>query len=136
MNSKWAAYIRRYEGFSVMPYQCPGGHWTIGYGHNLEGGISKEAAEFILQEDIARCVREVQQSFSWWYSLTPARQFVLVDMVFNMGLSGVKKFKKMLAACAAGEYEKAAAEMLDSAWARQVGRRALQDAEMMKKGQF
>ncbi|MGN1058703.1 MAG: glycoside hydrolase family protein, partial [Candidatus Avelusimicrobium sp.] len=46
--------IRRAEEFSNMPYQCPAGHLTIGYGHNLEHGISAEAAEFILREDVSR----------------------------------------------------------------------------------
>ncbi len=53
-NVKAAAYLRRYEGFSKLPYKCPTGHLTIGYGHNLENGISAAAAEFILQEDLAR----------------------------------------------------------------------------------
>lgn len=133
---KMAAYIRRREGFSLMPYQCPLGHWTIGYGHNLEGGISAAAADFILREDIVSAMQQVKESFSWFSSLVPARQLVLVDMCFNLGLSGLKGFKKMLAALAAEDYETAAVEMLASRWAGQVGKRAQENAAMMKSGKW
>lgn len=128
--------IRRAEGFSNMPYQCPAGHLTIGYGHNLEHGISAEAAEFILREDVSRAQREVQSAFIWWPKLTEARRFVLVDMCFNLGLSGLKKFTKMLTALEAGDFDTAADEMLNSRWAGQVGRRARENAAMMKSGEW
>ena len=95
-NIKAAAYIRRYEGFSKLPYKCPTGHLTIGYGHNLENGISANAALFILQEDLTRAEQAVKDAFPWWWKLDDARQFVLVDMAFNMGLAGLKGFKKCL----------------------------------------
>ena len=135
-NVKAAAYLRRYEGFSKLPYKCPTGHLTIGYGHNLENGISKEAAEFILQEDLARAERAVKNSFPWWWKLDDARQFVLVDMAFNMGLAGLKGFKKMLAAVEQGDYQTAAKEMLASKWAVQVGRRAVELSKIMQTGEW
>ena len=135
-NKKAAAYIRCYEGFSRLPYKCPTGHLTIGYGHNLENGISAAAAEFILQEDLARAVRAVKDAFPWWWKLDDARQFVLVDMVFNMGLAGLKGFKKMLAAMEKGDYQTAAKEMLASKWAAQVGHRAAENARMMETGKW
>ena len=134
-NVKAAAYIRRYEGFSKLPYKCPTGHLTIGYGHNLEHGISASAALFILQEDLARAERAVKDAFPWWWKLDDARQFVLVDMAFNMG-PGLKGFKKMLAAVEAGDFDKAAEEMLASKWAAQVGRRAVELSKIMEKGEW
>lgn len=133
-NVKAAAYIRRYEGFSRLPYKCPTGHLTIGYGHNLENGISAAAAEFILQEDLARAERAVKDAFPWWWKLDDARQFVLVDMAFNMGLAGLRGFKKMLTAVEQGDYKKAAKEMLDSKWAFQVKGRAVELAKIMETG--
>ncbi|WP_176777437.1 glycoside hydrolase family protein [Candidatus Avelusimicrobium faecicola] len=135
-NVKAAAYLRRYEGFSKLPYKCPTGHLTIGYGHNLENGISAAAAEFILQEDLARAERAVKDSFPWWWKLDDARQFVLVDMAFNMGQAGLKGFKKMLAAIESGDFDKAAEEMLDSKYGRQVVHRARLNAEIMKTGEW
>lgn len=135
-NVKAAAYLRRYEGFSKLPYKCPTGHLTIGYGHNLENGISAAAAEFILQEDLARAERAVKDSFPWWWKLDDARQFVLVDMAFNVGQAGLKGFKKMLAAIESGDFDKAAEEMLDSKYGRQVVHRARLNAEIMKTGEW
>ena len=135
-NVKAAAYIRRYEGFSKLPYKCPTGHLTIGYGHNLENGISEKVALFILQEDLSRAERAVKDAFPWWWKLDDARQFVLVDMAFNMGLAGLKGFKKMLSAAEQGDYQTAAKEMLASKWAAQVGRRAVENARMMETGKW
>lgn len=135
-NVKAAAYIRRYEEFSRFPYKCPTGHLTIGYGHNLENGISSATAEFILKEDLERAERAVKNSLPWWWKLADARQFVLVDMAFNMGLAGLKGFKKMLAAVEQGDYQTAAKEMLASKWAAQVGRRAVELSKIMEKGEW
>lgn len=135
-NVKAAAYLRRYEGFSKLPYKCPTGHLTIGYGHNLENGISAKVALFILQEDLSRAERAVKDAFPWWWKLDDARQFVLVDMAFNMGLAGLKGFKKMLAAIESGDFDKAAEEMLDSKYGRQVVHRARLNAEIMKTGEW
>ena len=136
MDERWIQYTRHYEGLSVLPYQCPTGHLTIGYGHNLENGISKEAADFILREDMQAAVKAVSKHFAWWSTLQGARQFVLVDMCFNMGLAKLCTFKKMLAAVKRGDYPCAANEMLASRWAGQVGHRAQQLAKMMKTGEY
>ena len=120
-NVKAAAYIRRYEGFSKLPYKCPTGHLTIGYGHNLENGISAKVALFILQEDLTRAEQAVKDAFPWWW---------------NMGLAGLKGFKKMLTAVEQGDYQTAAKEMLASKWAAQVGRRAIELSKMMQKGEW
>lgn len=135
-NVKAAAYIRRYEGFSKLPYKCPTGHLTIGYGHNLENGISAKVALFILQEDLTQAEQAVKKAFPWWWKLDDARQFVLVDMAFNMGLAGLKGFKKMLTAVEQGDYQTAAKEMLASKWAAQVGHRAAELSKIMKKGEW
>ena len=134
-NIKASAYIRRYEGFSKLPYKCPTGHLTIGYGHNLENGITPEMADFILKRDLETAERAVKDAFPWWWKLDDARQFVLVDMAFNMGLAGLKGFKKMLAAIESGDFDKAAEEMLDSKYGRQVVHRARLNAEIMKTGE-
>ena len=56
----------------------------------------------------------------------------VTDMIFNMGYDRVSKFKKMLTAFSKGDYDTAANEMLDSAWAIQVGNRAQQLALLMR----
>jgi len=62
------------------------------------------------------------------------RQRVLLDMAFNLGISGLLKFKRTLKAIRAKQYEKAAEMMLDSRWATQVGQRAKRLSKMMATG--
>lgn len=136
MYPKIAERIREREGLSFLPYKCPTGHLTIGYGHNLEHGISKEVAELLLRQDIEIAMKQVKKTFVWWPKLTEARLFVLVDMVYNMGLSAVYGFKKMLAAIDKGDYETAAKELLNSRYALQVGKRAKENAAMLRLGEW
>ena len=131
-----AARIRKSEGLSYLPYKCPSGHLTIGYGHNLEHGISIEAAELLLRQDIEIAAKQVKNAFIWWPKLTEARFYVLVDMTFNMGISRLCGFKKMLTAVEQGDYQTAAKEMLASKWAVQVGRQAAELSKIMKKGEW
>ena len=131
-----AARIRKSEGLSYLPYKCPSGHLTIGYGHNLEHGISIEAAELLLRQDIEIAAKQVKNAFILWPKLTEARFYVLVDMTFNMGISRLCGFKKMLTAVEQGDYQTAAKEMLASKWAVKVGRRAAELSKIMKKGEW
>ena len=125
--------IKRHEGLRLKPYRCTSGKLTIGYGRNLEdNGISVAEADSLLNEDIKRCEAECQKALPWFTRLNSTRQGVVVELDFNLGLTRLLGFKKMLAACEQGNYEQAAREMLDSLWARQVGQRAVTLAELMK----
>ena len=136
MNEKWLQYIRTFEGFAPLPYKCPSGCLTVGYGHNLEVPLSKESALALLEHDVKVAQVDAQKICPVWDFLNETRQFVLVDMAFNMGLSRLKTFKKMLAAVERGDFLAASKEMLQSRWAVQVGRRAKELAEMMKTGVY
>ena len=57
-------------------------------------------------------------------------------MAFQMGLAGLLSFKRTLASIAAGDYEQASREMLDSKWASQTPKRAQRTAYMMRYGKF
>lgn len=128
--------IKKHEGLNLKPYKCPAGKLTIGYGRNLEdNGISQVEAEELLQNDVQRCYIECMK-FNFWYKLNEARQVVLLDMCYNLGIYRLKGFKKMLAAFEVGDYEKAAKEMLDSKWAFDVKTRAKELSQIMKKGEL
>ena len=62
--------------------------------------------------------------FSDFDNLPEEAQQVIVNMTFNMGRPRLSKFKKFIAGVEAGDWEKAAVEMMDSRWATQVGSRA------------
>ena len=102
-----------------MPYICPAGKQTIGYGRNIEDrGISEDEARYLLQNDIDQSQQELSAAFSWFSPLSEPRKIALTDMCVNLGLPRLKTFKKAIAAFALGDYETAAMEMLDSKWAR------------------
>lgn len=125
------------SGEKHMPYKCPAGKLTIGFGRNIEdNGITDAEARTLLRNDILTAESELRTAFPWFDGLDEVRQGVLVNMAFNMGTPKLKGFKKTLAYIEAGKYKEAAAEMLDSAWARQVKGRAAELASQMETGEF
>ena len=126
--------LKRHEGLRLKPYLCPEGKITIGFGRNLEDmGISEKEAEMLLMSDIQRCYEELDV-FSWFHDLDQVRQEAMVNMLFNLGLPTFLEFKRTLKFMAEGAYSQAAAEMLDSKWANQVGDRAKELAYMVDTG--
>ena len=57
---------------------------------------------------------------------------IILEMVFQLGKTGVSKFKKMWSALKNNDYKKASEEMLDSKWAKQTPERAESLADLMK----
>lgn len=118
-------HIKEYEGFSQLAYECPAGFLTISYGRNLETkGISKEEGEYLLNNDMQQCLKELRGIMNRFDELPDKAQLVLVDMCYNLGLSKLLNFENMLDAIDAGNWEKASEELLDSRYAAQVKRRA------------
>ena len=126
----------RHEGLKLTPYFCTANKLTIGVGRNLEAnGISRAEAMFMLENDIVKVMNELDDQLPWWKELSTVRQHVLVDMAFNMGTFGLMKFQKTLQAIKEERYADAAAEMLDSKWADQVGNRAVALSRAMESDQ-
>lgn len=125
----------RDEGTRLKPYTDSTGHLTIGFGRNLtQVGISLAEAELLLDHDIQRTVADVLAALPWTTGLDPARRDALVNMAFNLGISGLLGFHKMLTACQAGDWATAALEALNSDWARQVGPRAYRLSRQLETG--
>jgi lysozyme len=127
--------LHRDEALRLHPYLDTVGKTTIGYGRNLtDNGISPEEAEALLQNDVGRAVETLTARLPWFVAIDPVRQGVLVNMCFNMGFTRLEEFAKMLLAIAQGNWAEAAAEMLNSAWAREVGERADRLSAQMASG--
>lgn len=126
-----------HEDEKLKVYKCTAGKNTIGVGRNLDDvGISKEESRFLLANDIKRVKTELAKALPWTEKLDPVRLAVLLDMCFNLGLGGLLKFKNTLAYFQAGDFQKAADNMLLSLWAKQVKSRAVRLAEMTRTGNW
>jgi lysozyme len=123
-----------HEGLKLRPYKCSAGKLTIGIGRNLvDRGITREEAIYLAKNDI-QGIKQALVLNHWYATLDPIRQKVIIDMAFNIGINGLLKFEKMILAIERRDFVKAADEMLDSLWAKQVGERAKRLAEMMMEG--
>lgn len=126
----------RHEGLRLKPYRCTAGKLTIGIGRNLDDcGITQSEAYVMLINDIINCEKQLQAKIPDIYNgLDEVRKSVLLNMCFNLGINGLLGFKNTLELIKAGDWERAANNMLVSKWAKQVGRRAIELSELMRKG--
>lgn len=121
----------------MKPYRCTAGKLSLGFGRNLEDkGISLEESEMMLINDIREVESELSRKLMVFMSLAKPRQDALVNMGFNLGVAGLLKFNNMIEALNHADYERAAKEMLNSKWAKQVGKRADELARQMKDGTY
>lgn len=147
MSERLLNRILKHEGFRQFPYfdccgkpfrQCkcvPQGILTIGHGRNLESvGIRYEESVELAKNDIQVATTAAHKIVRDFSSLDEVRQGVVIDMIFNMGPAKFLGFTETLKALAKRDFDKAAEEMLDSDWARQVKGRALTLAQMMRTG--
>ncbi|WP_250467616.1 glycoside hydrolase family protein [Caballeronia sp. GAFFF2] len=143
--------LRRDEGVKYTRYLDSKGIPTTGVGHNLNAKplpagwtypLSDSQVDQLLEDDLDDVYVDLDRNLSWWRALDDVRQRVIANMCFNMGIGRLLGFTKMLAAARTANYSTAAAEMLDSKWAREdvgIGTaakpgRALRLANMMRDG--
>jgi len=134
--------IKAHEGFVAKVYLDSLGKATIGYGHLLteeddfvEGVIyDKDILEELFDKDFNKAVQGAEELLED-YIVAPLAKEVIIEMVFQLGKTGVSKFKNMFAALKEYDYTRAAAEMLNSAWYRQTPSRCEELSNLMRKCQ-
>lgn len=129
--------VAKHEGLRLKPYVDTVGKLTIGYGRNLEDkGLSKKEAALLLQHDLTDAEIDCRHAFQWFDTLDGPRQTVLIEMCLNLGLRKLIGFGQTLKAVSEQRYSDAAAQMLRSKWAQQVGQRAVTLAGIMRTGAY
>lgn len=138
------AALERDEGFVPHAYIDSEGYLTIGIGTLIDkrrgGGITHDEAVYLLRNRLAAKIADLDRELPWWRMLSPARQRVLANLAYNLGIGtrtppkGLLAFRNTLAAVERGDYEAASRGLLDSLWAKQVGDRAKRLAEQMRAG--
>ena len=127
-------HIIVYEGLRLKPYKCPAGFISIGYGRNLEGkGITEEEARHMLENDIEECFEDLEESVfcGLWAQFPEQIKLVFLDMRYNLGPSGFRLFKRMIAAAQRKDWKSVRLSMQQSKWFNQVGYRATRLVEMV-----
>lgn len=125
--------IKLHEGFRDMIYLDSLSKKTIGYGHLIvhedkfvEGkAYPKEELEALFDKDFEKGWASMERFCNVNnLNVSEKAQEVLCEMIFQMGYSGVGKFKNMIKALQNNDTKTASIEMLDSRWAKQTPNRA------------
>ena len=134
--------IKKHEGFVAKVYLDSLGKQTIGYGHLLteeddfvEGVIyDKDILEALFDKDFDKAKQGMEELVGT-LDIAMAAKGIIIEMVFQLGKTGVSKFKNMFAALNEYDYTRAAEEMLNSAWYRQTPSRCEELSNLMRKCQ-
>ncbi|WP_347278594.1 hypothetical protein [Plasticicumulans sp.] len=118
-------------------YEDNRGEWLIGWGYPIgERGINLPIAETFLAHDIESAIGACLEHVAGFGALDVARQAVVANMMFNLGWPRLSRFRRFLAALAGLDFERAAAEMKDSKWYRQVKGRGAELVRQMRTGEL
>jgi lysozyme len=131
--------LKRHEGVRSTVYLCSAGYETIGVGRNISAhglGLSDDEVDYLLENDIARVIKELSSEYPWFNDLDDVRKDAMIDISFNLGATRLRGFKKALAAMEVADYTLAAKEFLDSKWSRDVKGRAHELASMIETGEY
>jgi len=131
------ADLKRDEGYRPHVYLDSEGYETIGHGILVDkrkpgSGLTPFEAGWLLDRRVDERILDMDRAIGWWRDLPEPASRGLANMVYQLGLSGVLKFKNMLAALKAGDFAQAAEAALDSKWARQTPERAKRIAHLFQ----
>ncbi|MBS3771194.1 MAG: hypothetical protein KGY69_13165 [Bacteroidales bacterium] len=126
------AQLVQHEGIRLTPYRCEAGKLTIGIGRNLEDkGISESEAHYLLENDIFEVLLDLAGLFPEFFYFPEEIQIVLTDMRFNLGYDSFREFQDMIGAVKDRDWPSMRAELIDSLWYKEVGRRGPNLVEMV-----
>jgi len=127
--------LKKHEDERKYPYVDTVGKITIGIGRNLtDRGLSPEEIRFLFLNDVNGAWQECEAHIPGFADMSSPRKYAFVDIMFNMGWPRFSKFTDTLAATAAKDWDKVADELADSKWDKQVGNRADELQDMIRKG--
>ena len=123
---------KQHEGFSKYLYM-DNGNYSIGYGTNLSGGISKDEAELLLRYRLNKTYKKLIK-YDWYSCLNTPRKIAVLDLAYNLGITKLLRFRHFIWRLKHSYYKAAANALRESAWYHQVGSRALYIVNIIEKG--
>ena len=133
--------IKLHEGFRKKVYKDTLDKRTVGYGHLCVEDYWEDGKEYgekflltILEHDLKSAVKSAEELCSDCPDLDDLAKETIIEMVFQLGKTGVSKFRNMWKALkqTPPQYDTAATEMLDSRWAKQTPGRAKEMSDHMR----
>ena len=100
MNEHLRKLIKRHEAFSLIPYKCPAGYNTIGWGWNFDsnplpddvsehmrehGKITVEMAERLLDISVKIMLSDCRKLYPAFDLFSENRKNALCDLILNVG---------------------------------------------------
>ena len=135
--------IKSHEGFVNKIYKDHLGFPTIFFGHLItpednyeeDKEYPKEMGEEVFELDFQKALASTE-SLIGSRPVNHTAKEVLIEMVYQMGVGGVSKFKKMWEALDSEDYSEAGNQMLDSRWAKQTPARCGKLSGKMKSAKL
>tara|TARA_R110002110_G_scaffold150378_1_gene342155 strand:- start:12 stop:416 length:405 start_codon:yes stop_codon:yes gene_type:complete len=125
--------IKKHEGFRSRVYKCTEGYETIGYGFAVKDlELDEDIADLILKRKLSKLQVRICDTFDWYLDSQQEVQDVVVNMCYQLGLSGFSQFKKTIYYLETEQYEEAAEEMLDSLWHKQTPTRSQELSDIIR----
>lgn len=138
--SRLIEMLKLHEGVEHFAYECSESKITIGCGRNVDRdgglGLSDDEIDYLLQNDIDRCVAELTNEYPWFEKLDDVRRDAITDIFFNLGATRFRGFRKAIGYMESGDFILAAHEFRDSRWADQVKGRADTLTDMIETGDY
>ena len=117
--------IKKNEGYVKMVYKDSLGIDTIGYGFAIKDlELDEDICDEILLRKLKDLEKQVNRKFGWFKYMPPNIKDVVMEMSYQLGVTGFSKFKKTIAFLQDKQWQEASVEMLDSLWAKQTPNRA------------
>ena len=136
--------VKKHEGYRNKVYLDTLGKRTVGVGHLCVEDFWEDDKEYeesflmeILEKDLQNAIKGAKDLIAenGCMDMDEIAEEIIIEMVFQLGKTGVSKFRNMWKHLSALEYASAASEMLDSRWAKQTPNRAQNmSAEMAALG--
>ena len=135
--------IKEHEGFVPRTYKDSLGKRTIGFGHlcvepeqwDDDKEYTREELERVFDKDFDEALKNAE-SLIGERSINFIAKQVIIEMVFQLGIGGVGKFKKMWSALDSEDYGEASFQMMDSLWAKQTPNRAEKLSQKMRSAKI
>ena len=128
--------IKEHEGYVGVVYKDSLGIDTIGYGFAIKDlELDEDICEEILVRKLKNLDNMIKIKFSWFRYMPPQIKDVVMEMCYQLGVTGFSKFKKTIAYLQNKQWDDASEEMLDSLWAKQTPNRAKALSNIVKEVQ-